>query len=108
MLTLVEADWLMLLRGVTGYLIVASLVIAMSISDHGSMAPVCTYIPAPAALLLWNWEESRLTNILIEPTTNLNDQPVGINWLDGGSTDVFYKFLSGSTNSIIMSNSTNQ
>jgi hypothetical protein len=41
-------------------------------------------------------------------STNLNNQPVGINWLDGGGTDPLYKFLSGETDNLEFVNTTNQ
>ncbi|KAL6911022.1 hypothetical protein GGI43DRAFT_34001 [Trichoderma evansii] len=41
-------------------------------------------------------------------TTNLNNQPVGIDWLDGGATGPLLSFLNGSTNSVNINNSTNQ
>lgn len=41
-------------------------------------------------------------------TTNLNNQPVGINWLDGGATGPLLSFLNGSANSVNINNSTNQ
>ncbi|UKZ94127.1 uncharacterized protein TrAFT101_009014 [Trichoderma asperellum] len=43
-----------------------------------------------------------------QATTNLNNQPVGINWLDGGATAPLLSFLNGSTNSVNINNSTNQ
>ena len=41
-------------------------------------------------------------------STNLNNQPVGINWLDGGGLDPLYNYLNGSTSSIVLDDSTNQ
>jgi hypothetical protein len=41
-------------------------------------------------------------------STNLNNQPVGVNWLDGGGLDPLYRFLSGQTSSIEIANTTNQ
>ena len=41
-------------------------------------------------------------------STNLNDQPVGINWLDDGGLDPLYSYLNGSTSNIILTNTTNQ
>ncbi|KAL7797470.1 hypothetical protein V8C37DRAFT_276834 [Trichoderma ceciliae] len=41
-------------------------------------------------------------------TTNLNNQPVGIDWLDGGATGPLLSFLNGSTNSVDLDKSTNQ
>ncbi|KAL7931221.1 hypothetical protein V8C35DRAFT_119822 [Trichoderma chlorosporum] len=41
-------------------------------------------------------------------TTNLNNQPVGIDWLDGGATGPLMAFLNGSANSVNIDNSTNQ
>ena len=41
-------------------------------------------------------------------STNLNNQPVGINWLDGGGAEPLYSYLNGSTSSIVLDNSTNQ
>ena len=46
-------------------------------------------------------------------TTNLNNMPVAINWLDGGgetvqTKDVFTLFLTGQTSSIQFSNQTNE
>jgi hypothetical protein len=42
------------------------------------------------------------------PSTNLNDQPVGINWLDDGGLDPLYNYLSGQTSNIVLTNGTNQ
>jgi hypothetical protein len=42
-------------------------------------------------------------------STNLNNQPVAIDWLDGGQTkDVFTLFLTGQTSSLQFSNATNE
>ncbi|PTB62802.1 hypothetical protein BBK36DRAFT_1162584 [Trichoderma citrinoviride] len=41
-------------------------------------------------------------------TTNLNNQPVGIDWLDGGATGPLLSFLNGSTGSVEIDKSTNQ
>ncbi|EHK27441.1 uncharacterized protein TRIVIDRAFT_34285 [Trichoderma virens Gv29-8] len=41
-------------------------------------------------------------------TTNLNNQPVGIDWLDGGATGPLMSFLNGSSNSVNIDTSTNQ
>jgi hypothetical protein len=41
-------------------------------------------------------------------STNLNNQAVGINWLDEGGTDPLYKFLSGQTASVVLTNTTNE
>jgi hypothetical protein len=41
-------------------------------------------------------------------STNLNNQPVGINWLDGGGTDPLYNFLSGQTPNVVLVNTTNE
>ena len=41
-------------------------------------------------------------------STNLNNQPVGINWLDGGGLDPLYSYLNGTTPSIVLDDSTNQ
>ncbi|PNP55134.1 hypothetical protein THARTR1_04823 [Trichoderma harzianum] len=41
-------------------------------------------------------------------TTNLNNQPVGIDWLDGGATGPLKSFLNGSSNSVDIDKSTNQ
>ncbi len=41
-------------------------------------------------------------------STNLNDQPIGINWLDGGGKAPLQAFLTGQTSSIVMSNTTNE
>ena len=41
-------------------------------------------------------------------STNLNNQPVGIDWLDDGGTDPLYKYLSGATTDVVLRNSTNQ
>ena len=43
------------------------------------------------------------------PSTNLNNQPVGIDWLDGGRTkDVFTLFLTGQTSTIQLTNGSNE
>lgn len=41
-------------------------------------------------------------------STNLNNQPVGINWLDGGGSDPLFKYLGGKTQSLVLTNTTNQ
>ncbi|KAK1237629.1 hypothetical protein MKX07_006757 [Trichoderma sp. CBMAI-0711] len=41
-------------------------------------------------------------------TTNLNNQPVGIDWLDGGATGPLLSFLNGSTSTVDIDKSTNQ
>lgn len=41
-------------------------------------------------------------------SSNLNNQPVGIDWLDGGALEPLYSYLAGDTSNIIISNNTNQ
>lgn len=41
-------------------------------------------------------------------STNLEDQPVSINWLDGGGTAPLYAFLSGQTQTFVFPNGTNE
>jgi hypothetical protein len=41
-------------------------------------------------------------------STNLNDQAVAINWLDGGGTTPIYAFLTGATGNITFPNGTNE
>jgi hypothetical protein len=41
-------------------------------------------------------------------STNLNNQPVGINWLDGGGTAPLYAFLRGDTDSVKIEEKTNE
>jgi len=41
-------------------------------------------------------------------STNLNNAPVGINWLDGGGTQPLSDFLTGKTPQVVINNSTNQ
>ncbi|KID93313.1 hypothetical protein MAJ_10722, partial [Metarhizium majus ARSEF 297] len=41
-------------------------------------------------------------------TTNLNNQAVGVDWLDGGGTEPLIAFLNGSTKSADIKNGTNQ
>ena len=41
-------------------------------------------------------------------STNLNDQPVGINWLDDGEIQPLYDFLRGMTPNVELKNSTNE
>ena len=41
-------------------------------------------------------------------STNLNDQAVAINWLDDGGTDPLYRFLSGQTVNVTLTNGTNE
>ncbi|KAE9364914.1 hypothetical protein N431DRAFT_446630 [Stipitochalara longipes BDJ] len=41
-------------------------------------------------------------------STNLNNQPVGIDWLDGGGTAPIYNFLSGSTPNLTFTNGSNE
>jgi len=47
-------------------------------------------------------------SVLTEATTNLNNQPVGINWLDGGAQAPLMAFLNGSASGVVISNTTNQ
>lgn len=39
-------------------------------------------------------------------STNLNNQPVGIDWLDDGGTQPLYDFLSGQTTEVVFSSQT--
>ena len=41
-------------------------------------------------------------------STNLNNQPVGIDWLDGGGVQPLHDFLSGVTPNVTIGNSTNE
>jgi hypothetical protein len=41
-------------------------------------------------------------------STNLNDQAVGINWLDGGGTAPLFSFLKGETQNLTFPNGTNE
>ncbi|CAD6581989.1 MAG: hypothetical protein ASARMPRED_000751 [Alectoria sarmentosa] len=41
-------------------------------------------------------------------STNLNNQAVGINWLDDGGLDPLHSYLNGSTSNVILTNTTNQ
>lgn len=41
-------------------------------------------------------------------STNLNNQAVGIDWLDDGGLDPLYAFLNGSTDTVMLTNTTNQ
>ncbi|KAI9819270.1 MAG: hypothetical protein M1827_007426 [Pycnora praestabilis] len=41
-------------------------------------------------------------------STNLNDQAVGVDWLDNGGLNPLYDFLSNATPNVILSNTTNQ
>ena len=41
-------------------------------------------------------------------SSNLNNQPVAIDWLNGGALDPLYSFLSNETSDIIISDLTNQ
>ena len=41
-------------------------------------------------------------------STNLNNAPVGINWLDGGGIKPLSDFLTGVTDTVVISNSTNE
>jgi hypothetical protein len=41
-------------------------------------------------------------------STNLNDQAVAVNWLDGGGTTPIFAFLTGATSTIIFPNTTNE
>lgn len=41
-------------------------------------------------------------------STNLNNQPVGINWLDDGSLAPLSDYLSGKTKSVVLANSSNE
>ena len=42
------------------------------------------------------------------PSTNLNNQAVAINWLDDGGLDPLYNYLSNTTSSVVLTNGTNQ
>lgn len=41
-------------------------------------------------------------------STNLNNQAVGINWLDGGGTAPLVDFMSGKTTTVVLKNTTNE
>lgn len=41
-------------------------------------------------------------------STNLNNQAVGINWLDDGGLDPLHAYLNGSTSNVTLTNGTNQ
>lgn len=41
-------------------------------------------------------------------STNLNNQAVGIDWLDDGGTDPLYLYLSGQTSNVVLHNTTNE
>ena len=41
-------------------------------------------------------------------STNLNNQPVGIDWLDDGGLSPLYAYLSGATPNVVLTNTTNQ
>lgn len=41
-------------------------------------------------------------------STNLNNQPVGIDWLDGGGKDPLYAFLRGETDTVQIEEKTNE
>lgn len=41
-------------------------------------------------------------------STNLNNAPVGINWLDGGATQSLSDFLTGVSDTVSISNNTNE
>jgi len=41
-------------------------------------------------------------------STNLNNAPVGVDWLDGGSKKPLHDFLNGATQSVAISNTTNE
>jgi len=41
-------------------------------------------------------------------STNLNNQAVGINWLDGGAEQPLFSYLTGATQDIIIGNTTNE
>ncbi|KAJ6789509.1 hypothetical protein PWT90_07169 [Aphanocladium album] len=43
-----------------------------------------------------------------KPTTNLNDQPVGVDWLDGGGTQPLIDFITGKSSAVALTNQTNQ
>jgi hypothetical protein len=41
-------------------------------------------------------------------TTNLNNAPIGIDWLDGGGVQPLYDFLDGSAENLALDNKTNE
>jgi hypothetical protein len=41
-------------------------------------------------------------------STNLNNQAVGIDWLDGGGVRPLYDYLSGATPTVVLANTTNE
>lgn len=45
---------------------------------------------------------------MVENTTNLNDQAVSLNWLDGGGVTPLYSFLNGTTPTADIKPDTNQ
>ncbi len=62
----------------------------------------------PRGLGFCSFPVSGLTIPCLEATTNLNNQPVGVNWLDAGAQDPLMAFLNGSTDSVVISNTTNE
>jgi len=42
------------------------------------------------------------------PSTNLNNQAVAIDWMDGGGLDPLYSYLNNETSTVVLSNATNQ
>ena len=44
----------------------------------------------------------------VKDSTNLNNQAVGVDWLDGGGTAPLYAFLAGSTPNLTFTNGSNQ
>lgn len=51
---------------------------------------------------------TRTNTCVPEKTTNLNDQAVAMNWLDGGGTDPLLSFLNGTTETAEIKKDTNQ
>jgi hypothetical protein len=41
-------------------------------------------------------------------STNVNNAPIGINWLDEGGTQPLSAFLTGQTDTVVLTNTTNQ
>lgn len=71
----------------------------LSISDRGLTVQVC-FMFHPLAIV-------SLTQC-VEATTNLNNQAVGIDWLDDGAQDPLVAFLNGTTDNVELDGNKNE
>ncbi|KAN0089018.1 hypothetical protein V8E51_019278 [Hyaloscypha variabilis] len=87
-----------------------SSILALAFGGHGTLPNVNSSITG-----IFNPGTFDGTAVNLQPwfngskdSTNLNNQPVGVDWLDGGGTDPIYAFLDGSTPNLTFTNGSNE